>query len=80
MGGLGVRSQVCFRNWYFDAFLNLSFCLLSTQVCRAWKMLAYDGTLWSNIDVTPFYRNISGEQLQALGIAAGGFLKVANFR
>ncbi|RUS26638.1 hypothetical protein BC938DRAFT_470498 [Jimgerdemannia flammicorona] len=61
-------------------YLNVTDVMRAARVCRSWKMLAYDGTLWSNIDVTPFYKNISGEQLLALGVAAGGFLTVANFR
>ncbi|KAJ2959117.1 hypothetical protein NQZ79_g5402 [Umbelopsis isabellina] len=52
----------------------------AAMVCRAWKQLTLDGSLWSNIDVTPYYRNITTEQLLALGVAAGGFLKIANFR
>ncbi|KAI8150143.1 hypothetical protein BJV82DRAFT_586010 [Fennellomyces sp. T-0311] len=54
--------------------------LKATAVCQKWKRLALDGTLWTKIDVTPFYSAIPSEQLLRLGVAAGKFLRVANFR
>ncbi|KAI7874459.1 RNI-like protein [Lichtheimia hyalospora FSU 10163] len=50
------------------------------QVCQKWKRLAFDGTLWAKIDARPFYRVIPSEQLLDLGVAAGKFLREANFR
>ncbi|CDH48303.1 f-box lrr-repeat protein 20 isoform 1 [Lichtheimia corymbifera JMRC:FSU:9682] len=40
----------------------------------------FDGTLWAKIDARPFYRVIPSEQLLHLGMAAGKFLREANFR
>lgn len=61
-------------------FQAVSSFLYIFQVCHDWKNLAFDGSLWNNIDVTPYYKNITTEQLLALGVAAGRFLKIANFR
>ncbi|CAG8543116.1 898_t:CDS:2 [Diversispora eburnea] len=36
---------------------------LFEDVCREWYMLAFDGSMWSNLDVTPFYQHISSDQL-----------------
>ncbi|KAH8556919.1 hypothetical protein BGW37DRAFT_416514, partial [Umbelopsis sp. PMI_123] len=60
--------------------LTVTDLMKAAMVCHDWKNLAFDGSLWSNIDVTPYYKNITTEQLLALGVAAGGFLKIANFR
>ncbi|RIB17805.1 hypothetical protein C2G38_1968091 [Gigaspora rosea] len=49
-------------------------------VCHGWRELAYDGSLWSEINLIPFYRTITADQIVRLSKAAGGFLKVANFR
>ncbi|KAI8576125.1 hypothetical protein K450DRAFT_258152 [Umbelopsis ramanniana AG] len=60
--------------------LTVTDLMKAAMVCHDWKNLAFDGSLWNNIDVTPYYKNITTEQLLALGVAAGGFLKIANFR
>jgi len=52
----------------------------AAMVCRAWYSLAFDGSLWSRLDVAPFYQRIKTDQLTALWKAAGGFLKEVNFR
>ncbi|CAG8697311.1 14951_t:CDS:2 [Dentiscutata erythropus] len=49
-------------------------------VCHGWHELAYDGSLWSELNLVSFYRTISADQILRLSKAAGGFLKVANFR
>lgn len=54
--------------------------LKAAGVCQKWKRLAFDGTLWTKIDTRPFYRIIPPEQLLHLGMAAGKFLREANFR
>ncbi|KAI8369624.1 uncharacterized protein BYT42DRAFT_539090 [Radiomyces spectabilis] len=54
--------------------------LKATAVCQKWKRLAFDGSLWTKIDTAPFYKTIPAEHLLRLGIAAGSFLKIANFR
>ncbi|KAI9318459.1 hypothetical protein BX666DRAFT_1855826 [Dichotomocladium elegans] len=54
--------------------------ILAGAVCQKWKRLAFDGTLWACTDATPFYRTIPADQLLRLGVAAGKYLRVANFR
>ncbi|KAL1917721.1 uncharacterized protein VTP21DRAFT_3555 [Calcarisporiella thermophila] len=61
-------------------YLNVPNLMKAARVCRSWRDLAYNGALWSHIDATPFYKTIPAEQLLMLGVAAGGFLRVANFR
>ncbi|KAG0170874.1 hypothetical protein DFQ28_002168 [Apophysomyces sp. BC1034] len=61
-------------------FLPVQDLLKATAVCRKWKRLAFDGSMWTKVDVTPFYKIIPAEQILRLGVAAGTFLKVANFR
>ncbi|ORX44020.1 RNI-like protein [Hesseltinella vesiculosa] len=51
-----------------------------TGICRKWYHLVYEGSLWQTIDSQPFYKTIPGDQLMKMGVAAGPFLKVANFR
>ncbi|CAG8441366.1 8351_t:CDS:2 [Ambispora leptoticha] len=54
--------------------------ITASMVCRSWYNLAFDGALWSRLDVAPFYQKISASQLVALWKSAGGFLKEVNFR
>ncbi|KAI8885152.1 RNI-like protein [Backusella circina FSU 941] len=54
--------------------------LKSTTVCRKWSQLAFDGSLWSTIDVAPFYKTIPTDYIIKLIKSAGRFLKTANFR
>ncbi|KAI8596220.1 hypothetical protein EDD21DRAFT_312425, partial [Dissophora ornata] len=49
-------------------------------VCRSWRGIAMDGSLWKAIDTTRFYKTIKDDQLRTLGTAASGFLRYANFR
>jgi hypothetical protein len=59
-------------------FLSLSFIVL--QVCHKWYALVYEGSLWKTLDISPFYKTIPSDHLLKLGLAAGNFLKIANFR
>lgn len=63
---------------------SITLCVLNAkrnkQVCQKWMQLAFDGSLWTKIDVRPFYSSIPADQLLRLGVAAGKFLKVANLR
>ncbi|CAG8662460.1 677_t:CDS:2, partial [Ambispora gerdemannii] len=64
---------------YVDCgYLIQLFYLMS--VCRSWYSLAFDGSLWSKLNVAPFYQKISAYQLVALWKSAGGFLREVNFR
>ncbi|CAG8528636.1 20538_t:CDS:2, partial [Gigaspora rosea] len=40
-------------------------------VCYGWRELAYDGSLWSEINLMPFYRTITVDQIVQLSKAAG---------
>ncbi|OAD69265.1 hypothetical protein PHYBLDRAFT_2967, partial [Phycomyces blakesleeanus NRRL 1555(-)] len=52
----------------------------ATTVCHAWRRLAYDGSLWTSIDVTIFSNIIPEDQLVQLAVNAGTFLKSINLR
>ncbi|KAL1932096.1 hypothetical protein VTP01DRAFT_9152 [Rhizomucor pusillus] len=54
--------------------------LKATAVCRKWRNLALDGSLWTQIDATPFYSTIPAEQLLKIAVSAGKFLRVINLR
>ncbi|KAI9019258.1 hypothetical protein CLU79DRAFT_759400 [Phycomyces nitens] len=54
--------------------------LKATTVCHAWRRLAYDGSLWTSIDISLFYKVIPEDQLVQLAVNAGTFLKFINLR
>ncbi|KAL7749990.1 hypothetical protein RI367_004505 [Sorochytrium milnesiophthora] len=60
--------------------LNVQDLLRCCTVSRSWYRLAFDGSLWADLNATPFYQGIPRDQLMRLVSAAGGFLKTANFR
>ncbi|KAI8099049.1 uncharacterized protein BX664DRAFT_377174 [Halteromyces radiatus] len=62
------------------SYLDVQSLLKVTGVCQKWYTLVHEGSLWQTIDITPFYKTIPADQLLKLGIAAGNFLKIANFR
>ncbi|KAJ3034323.1 hypothetical protein HDV00_005199 [Rhizophlyctis rosea] len=62
------------------SWLDMKTLLTAAKVSKRWKRLAFDGSLWTRIDVTRFYSSISPRRLQDLAVYAGGFLKVADFR
>ncbi|KAI7878180.1 RNI-like protein [Lichtheimia hyalospora FSU 10163] len=64
----------------FLSFLPPLDLLYMTSVCQKWKRLALEGTLWTSIDTTEYYRLIPANQLIRLGIAGGKFLRKVNFR
>ncbi|CAO3659542.1 unnamed protein product [Rhizopus stolonifer] len=54
--------------------------LKSSAVCKKWAQLAFDGSLWSDINVAPFYKTIPKDYLLKLIKASSKFLKTASFR
>ncbi|CAO3657133.1 unnamed protein product [Mucor hiemalis] len=54
--------------------------LKATMVCHKWKELVYDGSLWTTIDVSPFYKSIPIENILKIIKCSNRFLKTANFR
>ncbi|KAL1925296.1 uncharacterized protein VTP21DRAFT_179 [Calcarisporiella thermophila] len=60
-------------------YLSIPQLLIAAQVCKSWRVLAMDGSLWSviNFDIIP---KISGQSLLELGVYAGRFLYVLNLR
>ncbi|KAI8329310.1 hypothetical protein BC941DRAFT_443199 [Chlamydoabsidia padenii] len=61
-------------------YLVVKDLLKVTEVCHKWYTLVYEGSLWKTLDIAPFYKTIPSDQLLKLGLAAGKFLKIANFR
>src|SRR4051794_30070924 len=51
-----------------------------SQVCTAFKQLAYDGSLWSRIDLSTHYRSIPCTAVVKFVGHAGSFLREVNFR
>ncbi|SAM01828.1 hypothetical protein [Absidia glauca] len=62
------------------AYLTVQDLLKVTEVCHKWYALVYEGSLWKTLDISPFYKTIPSDHLLKLGLAAGNFLKIANFR
>ncbi|PHZ15626.1 RNI-like protein [Rhizopus microsporus ATCC 52813] len=62
------------------AELPIQDLLKSTVVCRKWNQLVFDGSLWTKLNVAPFYKIIPIDYLLKLIKASSGFLKTANFR
>ncbi|KAI9259289.1 hypothetical protein BY458DRAFT_440526, partial [Sporodiniella umbellata] len=54
--------------------------LKASTVCKKWVQLVFDGSLWSDLNVAPFYKTIPKDYLLKLIRVAAGFLKSANFR
>lgn len=54
--------------------------LKATMVCHKWKDLVYDGSLWTTINVSPFYKTIPIEHILKIIKCSNRFLKTANFR
>ena len=47
----------------------------SAQVCRAWYVLALDGSNWQRVDLFQFQVDIEGAVVENLAKKCGGFLK-----
>ncbi|CAO3701434.1 unnamed protein product [Rhizopus stolonifer] len=62
------------------AELPMQDLLKSSAVCKKWNDLVFDGSLWTRINVAPFYKTITSQCLIKLIQASSGFLKTANFR
>ncbi|KAG9198756.1 hypothetical protein G6514_009620 [Epicoccum nigrum] len=49
-------------------------------VSKSWHAMCFDGQLWSNLDTSKFYRNISADALINIIKSAGPFVKDLNLR
>ena len=49
-------------------------------VSKAWHQMCFDGQLWSILDTSGFYRDISGDSLVKLITSAGPFVRDLNLR
>ncbi|KAL3468452.1 hypothetical protein BJX64DRAFT_273425 [Aspergillus heterothallicus] len=51
-----------------------------SAVCKWWNKMCYDGQLWSSIDTTDYYSNISSDALMKIIMSGGPFIKDLNLR
>ncbi|EMD60693.1 hypothetical protein COCSADRAFT_40303 [Bipolaris sorokiniana ND90Pr] len=51
-----------------------------SRVCKSWYTMCFDGQLWSDLDTTKFYRDISANALVNIITSAGPFVKDLNLR
>lgn len=51
-----------------------------SAVSKAWFTMCFDGQLWSNLDVSGFYRDITADALLNIITAAGPFVRDLNLR
>lgn len=49
-------------------------------VSRSWHKMCFDGQLWSNLDTSEYYRDISADALVNIITAAGPFVRDLNLR
>ncbi|CAG8781326.1 17933_t:CDS:2, partial [Racocetra persica] len=49
------------------------------KVCHGWHKLAYDGSLWSEINLKDFHRTITADQILRLSKAAGGCVQLSAY-
>ncbi|KAM9254943.1 F-box/LRR-repeat protein 20 isoform 4-T4 [Cariama cristata] len=50
------------------------------RVCRAWNVLALDGSNWQRIDLFDFQRDIEGRVVENISKRCGGFLRKLSLR
>ncbi|KAI8802532.1 hypothetical protein BJ742DRAFT_832404 [Cladochytrium replicatum] len=58
--------------------LPISTLFRIARVSKKWHSVVYDGSLWTSIDLQPFYNIISNAQINSILARAGTFLKSAN--
>lgn len=51
-----------------------------SRVSRSWHAMCFDGQLWSDLDTSHFYRDISAKALVKIITSAGPFVKDLNLR
>lgn len=51
-----------------------------STVCKTWHQMCFDGQLWSNLDTSEYYRDISAEALIRIVATAGPFVRDLNLR
>ena len=51
-----------------------------SRVSKSWYTMCFDGQLWSDLDTSKFYRNISADALINIITSAGPFVKDLNLR
>ncbi|KAF2860759.1 RNI-like protein [Piedraia hortae CBS 480.64] len=61
-------------------FLNSKELVRCARVSKAFNEMCFDGQLWTCIDTTSYYRDISDEALAFIISSAGSFLRTLNLR
>lgn len=51
-----------------------------SRVCKSWHAMCFDGQLWSDLDTSQFYRNITADALVNIITSAGPFVRDLNLR
>ncbi|KAF1843171.1 RNI-like protein [Cucurbitaria berberidis CBS 394.84] len=51
-----------------------------SRVSKSWRAMCFDGQLWSNLDTSGFYRDITSNALVNIITSAGPFVKDLNLR
>ncbi|OJJ38993.1 hypothetical protein ASPWEDRAFT_24863 [Aspergillus wentii DTO 134E9] len=52
----------------------------ASSVSKAWHKMCFDGQLWSSVDTTEYYRQISSDSLVKIITSGGPFVKDLNLR
>ncbi|PAA72694.1 hypothetical protein BOX15_Mlig033201g1, partial [Macrostomum lignano] len=51
-----------------------------SQVCKFWHQLAFDGSIWQNVSLFEYGKDITGAMVETLAKRCGGFLRSLNLR
>ncbi|CAD6188625.1 unnamed protein product [Caenorhabditis auriculariae] len=57
------------------SFLDVKSLCRCAQTCRAWNVLALDGSNWQRVDLFTFQRDVKAAVIENLSRRCGGFLK-----
>ena len=62
------------------SFLEPRQIVKCSRVSKSWHKMCFDGQLWSNLDVTEYYRDIPADALVKIIASAGPFVRDLNLR
>ena len=61
-------------------YLSPKEIIRTSSVCKSWHGMCFDGQLWSCLDTSDYYRNISADTLEHIITSGGPFIQVLNLK
>ncbi|MFH4983357.1 hypothetical protein AB6A40_010066 [Gnathostoma spinigerum] len=62
------------------SYLDIISLCRCAQTCRQWNMLALDGSIWQQVDLFEFQKDVKAPVVENLAKRCGGFLKKLSLR